>query len=90
MPKRPFYEIVLEKIEARVPLASRAQRADEIREFGEILELSDLLGHEREAASRLRELAKRLPAKGDAAFTGMYLENVAAELIGKQEKQRAA
>jgi len=86
MIKRPFYEIVLGKMEARVFLVSTSQRAEsEIREFGDIPELSEEFAKlprdkKCEVVSQLYGFIERLSSTGDAAYTRMYLRNLIVEL----------
>ncbi len=80
MPKKLFYEIVLDKMEVKLSSAWRSQMAEsELRDFGEILELAELPEEKdkREVISRLQGFIGRIHP---TLYVRIYLQNLVAEV----------
>jgi len=83
MPKQQFYEIILDKMElrVRVPRVLASQAAEnELKDFGEIIELAALPEDKSKIISRLRGFVGRLSPMGDMAYGREYLQNLIAEI----------
>ncbi len=82
MEKKPFHEVVLDKIEKRIPLILSSVRAEQdIHEFGDILKDSFLTEEvATETVARLNDLTEKLSGKGDRRRAFVYLENLIKEL----------
>jgi len=87
MPKRPFYEVVLNKIGTRVPFVLVSQAAEyELRELGEVLTLSVLPEDKKsEIILRLQRFVSKLPPVGDEAKARNFLQEL-IEKISSEEK----
>ncbi len=87
MSKKPFHEVVLDKMELRVPCVIISRGAEhELRELGEILVLSELPKEKKgEIISRLKRFVLMLSPVGDEARAWRFLREL-IEKISWEEK----
>jgi len=85
--KRPFYEIILTKMETRVPLVLGSQQAEyELQEFGEVLALSVLPEDKiRKIIFQLQKFVLKLSPEGNEAAARKFIEEL-IEKISAEEK----
>lgn len=80
--KKPFYEVILEKMESKIPhiLCSQSDEM-EMKEFGEVLGLSEIPEiKKKEIAKRILAMAIKSAALGSGRYTNDFLLKLAEEI----------
>lgn len=80
--KKPFYEVILEKMGTKVPHILSSQDDElELKELGEVLGLSIIPDDKKgEIAERLLAMATESAALGSGRFTNEFLLKLAEEI----------